>query len=136
MPLPKNVLIGYSIEKAEQALKTAFGNIDSDLISANNRIYYAIFYIVTALSYKDNFTTSSHQNLMGWFNKKYIYEENIFDSNLSKIYTQTMRNRQKYDYNIAEFPDKQATKENYLKAKELVDTIKAYIKEELENSQE
>lgn len=135
MPLPKNVLIQYSIEKADQALNTAVCNIDTDLISANNRIYYAIFYIITALSYKDDFTTSSHQELMGWFNKKYIYEEKVFDSNLSKIYTQALRNRQKYDYNIAEFPDKETTRAIYMRANELIETIKAYINQELEKAQ-
>lgn len=132
MPLPKEELIKYSIEKSDQALKTAFDNLEKDLINANNRIYYAVFYIVIALSYLDDFATRSHHNLMGWFNKKYIYENKVFDPILGKIYTQLMRNREKFDYDIAEFPDKEVTIENYEKAKLFVDTIKDHIITELE----
>jgi uncharacterized protein (UPF0332 family) len=131
MSLHKSELIKYSIEKADQSLKTAFDNLDKDLVTANNRIYYSVFYIVTALAYINDYVTSSHHSLMGWFNKKYIYEEKIFEPILSKIYSQLLRNRTKFDYNVSEFPDKETTIENYDKAKLFVNTLKEYITNEL-----
>ncbi|MEW5820781.1 MAG: HEPN domain-containing protein [Cyanobacteriota bacterium] len=128
MPLDKSELIKYSIEKADQALKTAYDNLDKDLITANNRVYYSVFYAVTALAYIDNYVTSSHKSLMGWFNKKYIYEDKAFDPVLSKIYSQLLRNRTRFDYNIAEFPDKETVIDNYNKAKLFVNTLREYIK--------
>jgi len=49
---------------------------------AVNRIYYGLFYIITALSLKYEFSTSKHQQLIGWFNKTFIKSE-IFSKNLT-----------------------------------------------------
>jgi hypothetical protein len=63
-------MIKYSLEKAEQAIASAKINIKSEFLSdAPNRIYYAAFYSVLALGYLDDFVTSKHSQLMGWFNK-------------------------------------------------------------------
>jgi len=65
-------LTKYSVEKSDQALETGIKLLEIDLQTAQNRIYYAVFYLVLALGYLDGFTTGKHHQLMGWFNKKYI----------------------------------------------------------------
>lgn len=95
------ILIQNAIEKSEEAIKAAKSNFNSGFYSTcQNRLYYALFYIVTALAYRDNFITSKHSQLMSWFNKKYIYTEKIFDNRLFKIYKETFANRQKSDYDF------------------------------------
>jgi uncharacterized protein (UPF0332 family) len=82
------------LEKAKSALDDAEFNTENNRYNtALNRIYYSIFYSVMSLGYLDNFITSKHKQLMGWFNKKYIYEEKIFDENLSKIFKEAYENR-------------------------------------------
>ena len=39
---------------------------------ALNRIYYGIFYIVSALAIKNRFSTANHSQLIGWFNTNYV----------------------------------------------------------------
>jgi len=123
----KKTLIKYSIGKAVQALETAFNSIDSDLLNAQNRAYYAVFYIILALGYVEGYTTGKHRQLMGWFNKKYIYEEQIFDKSFSKIYSRLYVNRQKFDYDVSEFPTKEQTEKDLDEAKYLVETVEKHI---------
>lgn len=100
-PSDKQVMINLSIEKAQKALISAEENLKiNQLETALNRNYYAIFYSVMALGYKNNFTTSKHSKLMGWFNKKFIHEDKIFDSDMYEIYSKAFERRQKCDYDI------------------------------------
>ena len=81
----REVLIKNAILKSEEALQDAEIAISNDrLTNAQNRIYYALFYITCGLGYLNNFVTSKHKELMGWFNKKFIYEDEAFDEELLK----------------------------------------------------
>ncbi len=69
----KKLFITSFLKKSKEALEDARINLENvRLANALNRIYYAIFYSVVALGYRDNFITSKHKQLMGWFNKKFI----------------------------------------------------------------
>ena len=95
--------------------------------TCQNRLYYAIFYIVSALAYKNNFVTSKHSQLMGWFNKKYIYEDKIFDSKMLAIYKDAFESRQKSDYDITYLPDKNEIFVFITDVKYFIDEIKKYL---------
>lgn len=123
----KDILTKHSIEKSLQALVTAEKNLDIDLSVSQNRAYYAVFYIILALAYSDDFSTGKHHQLMGWFNKKYIYENKIFDSSLSKIYSKLLSNRESFDYTVTETPKYETVCEDIEDAKKLVETVKNYI---------
>ena len=70
MGYDKQILVDNAILKAQDAILAAESNFENGFYSTcQNRLYYAIFYIVTALAYKNNFVTSKHSQLMGWFNK-------------------------------------------------------------------
>lgn len=128
--LPKNELIKLSLEKSTQAIKSAKDSIESgNLETAQNRIYYAIFYVVSVLAYKNNFATSKHKQLMGWFNKKYIYEEKIFDENMFNIYKEAFTKRQKTDYEFLFLTDKQDVNSSLEEAIFFVAEIKKYLNE-------
>lgn len=129
MPLSdKEVLIKLSMEKAKQALLSASENLKSgQLETALNRNYYAIFYSVMALGYKHDFVTSKHSKLMGWFNKKFIHEEHIFDEKMYEIYSKAFERRQKSDYDITYKASSEAVKNLIEKSMYFINCIETQI---------
>ena len=124
----KEEMIQQAFERADQAIKSAGMNIENNwLTDAENRIYYAIFYSVVALAYFDGFETSKHSELMGWFNKKYIYQEKVFEEKLFKIYKSIYKNRMMFDYDFKQTPLKEIINQDFADAKYFIQTIKSYI---------
>ena len=124
-------LINNLIQKSSEALNSAEFNFQNEHYeTCQNRLYYAIFYIVSALAYKDKFITSKHAQLMGWFNKNYIYENNIFDSKMFAIYKETFTNRQKSDYDFTYIPDKDEIIALIEDTKFFINKVKSYLTEE------
>ena len=88
------VLLKNCLTKSLEAFNDAKFNFENNRFKVTlNRIYYSIFYSVMALGYKENFISSKHKQLMGWFNKTYIHDKNIFDERLTKIYQKSFNNR-------------------------------------------
>ncbi|MBS1515886.1 MAG: hypothetical protein JSS63_12690 [Bacteroidetes bacterium] len=86
MEFDKSDIIKYRIEKSQTALHEAdYCLKQNSLHLAENRIYYSIFYLVSALAEKDDFATSKHGQLLGWFNKNYV-NAGIVDKKFGKIY--------------------------------------------------
>lgn len=124
----KEALIKLSLEKAEQAIKSAKDNIKlNNLETAQNRIYYSIFYAVCALAYKNGFSTAKHRQLMGWFNKKFIYEDKIFNENMLEIYAETFNYRMKFDYEFTFKTNKKEVENSLNEALFFVNEIKKYL---------
>jgi uncharacterized protein (UPF0332 family) len=130
----KAVLVKNSLHKSEQALKSSELNLANNLLTeAQNRAYYAVFYVVLALGYFDDFATSKHHQLMGWFNKKYIYEQKTFDPSIIRIYNRLIRNRETFDYDVSQNPTKENTVKDIEDAKLFIDIVKTYILKNLIN---
>jgi uncharacterized protein (UPF0332 family) len=128
----KRIFIKNYLEKAQTALDDAELNIEHNrLFTASNRIYYSIFYSVISLSYLENFITSKHSQLMGWFNKKFIYEEKIFDETLMRIYKEAYENRMESDYEISTTLTVEDISANFEKAKSFVKTLSDYISQKI-----
>lgn len=132
----KKTLIKHSIRKSDEAIFEAEKNIEISLSLVQNRNYYAIFYIVLALAYFDDFKTGKHHQLMGWFNKEYIYKHKIFDTKLKDIYRILLANREKTDYSVIEIPTKEQVEKGLEDAKFFVETVKEYILKRLETENE
>ena len=129
----KNELVIWYLEKADDALIAAKDNINlNHLDAAQNRIYYSIFYVISTLAIINNFATAKHKQLMGWFNKKFIYEEKIFDNNIMDIYKDAFLKRQKSDYEKMFYANKEEVEALLDKAVYFVKTVKNYILKELE----
>jgi uncharacterized protein len=98
MPLDKDILIDYRIRRCKETVQDAKIAVENNrLHNAENRIYYAIFYIVSALSLKFDYSTSKHIQLMGWFNRNFI-KTGLFGKDLNKIYKNAFEKRQEGDY--------------------------------------
>lgn len=91
-------LINYRLEQAKDTVELSRFLIDSkNLVVAVNRIYYGLFYAVTALAIKHRFETSKHLQLIGWFNKEFIASQKL-DKKYGKILRIAYQNRTKGDY--------------------------------------
>ena len=124
----KKVFIKRYLEKAQEALEDAEFNVDNDKLStALNRIYYSIFYSISALAYLKGFTTSKHFQLMGWFNKNYIHDNKVFEDTLYKVYKEAYENRQESDYSLFFDYDKDEIFSNLNNAKKFVKEVSSYI---------
>lgn len=94
----RETLINYRVEKAKKAGEDVRFLIDSDKLHlAVNRIYYGAFYILSALALKYQFQTSSHQELIGWFNKEFVKAE-VVDRKYGRFVHKAYDKRSKADY--------------------------------------
>jgi uncharacterized protein (UPF0332 family) len=117
-------LIAYNIEKAETAINdTHFLIENKKSYLAYNRIYYACFYIITALALKNDFSTSKHKQLIGWFNKNYV-KENIVDKKYGKILNKAFDQRTESDYGTVLNPSVEEVLSLLEEVKEFVHVIK------------
>ena len=67
-------LIRYRLDEAFESIEDVRLLIEHErLRSAVNRIYYGMFYSLLALALANNFETSKHSQLIGWFNKEFIH---------------------------------------------------------------
>ncbi|MCL1971908.1 MAG: HEPN domain-containing protein [Endomicrobia bacterium] len=124
----KDILINMWIEKANTAIEDAQAAYDSKRFeNSMNRIYYAIFYMVSSLAQKNDFATSKHSVLLAWFNKKFIYEDKIFDEKLFKIYSKAFSLRQESDYDVSYKLNVEKVKELLFEAKEFIKEVKEYV---------
>jgi len=117
-------LIKFAVIKSKKALQDAQDCVKDDkLETALNRAYYSIFYSVTALAKKYNFSTSKHSALMGWFNKKFIYENKMFDKKMYQTYEEVFLYRQKSDYDLMYTPTKQEVENIIAETGDFVDNV-------------
>lgn len=96
----RDILIEYRLKQAVESIELAKFLLSSDkLVLAVNRIYYGMFYALSALALKHAFKTSKHTQLIGWFNKEFILSKKV-DSKYGKILKQAYQNRTKGDYEV------------------------------------
>lgn len=94
----RNSLIEYRLKQALDTIELARFLLASDkLVIAVNRIYYGMYYALTALALKHTFKTSKHNQLIGWFNKEFISTKEV-DPKYGKILRNAYQNRTKGDY--------------------------------------
>ena len=91
-------LVDYRLRQATDTIELAhFLAISEKYVIAVNRIYYGMYYALTALALKNGFETSKHGQLIGWFNNEYIVTKRL-DPQFGKILRNAFHNRTKGDY--------------------------------------
>ena len=91
-------LLNYRREKAKQSLKDAkimFSK--ASLFSTVNRIYYSIFYEVTALLLIKGLSSSKHSGVRSIFNRKFV-KIGLIKEEFGDFYNKMFEFRQKGDY--------------------------------------
>lgn len=93
-------LIIHNTKKAISTQKEVEFLINNKYYSlAINRIYYGMFYIISAIAIKNGFSTSNHSQIIGWFNKNYVKEKRV-DRKIGRMIYRAFEQRMKSDYNI------------------------------------
>lgn len=96
------------------------------MFGAVNRIYYAMFYAVTALACAHGFTTASHSQLRGYFNREFV-KTGLIPAQHGKAYGIAFDSRKKGDYDdLVEF-EKEQVHEMLSEATEFLRVIKHLI---------
>lgn len=94
----RDSLINYRLDQASETVELARFLISSGKFSvAVNRIYYGMYYALTALSLKYKYETSKHGQLIGWFNKEFVASHQV-EIKYGKIIRRAYQNRTKGDY--------------------------------------
>jgi uncharacterized protein (UPF0332 family) len=124
----RDALIAYRLEQAKETIDLSRFLIDSDkLVVAVNRIYYGLYYAVTALALKSHYETSKHTQLIGWFNKEFVSTEQI-DKKFGKILRNAYQNRTKGDYDAFIKFDKEAVEDMHMEILEFIDQVGLMLK--------
>jgi len=127
MAIDTETLIKYRIARSKETIAEAANAIDNNFwFNAENRIYYAMFYIVSALAVKNGFSTSKHAQLLGWFNKNFIMT-GIVPTKYGKIYQLAFNKRQKGDYEDFLSFEKDEVGEDYQNMLEFIGAIEKLL---------
>jgi len=121
-------LIIYRLKQADETILDVKLLIENNrLRSAVNRIYYGMFYSLLALGLANHYETSKHAQLIGWFNKTFIYG-GLIDSKYGKIINKAFNRRTKGDYDsFIEF-EKEIVMEMFIEMQEFIFAIKTHLK--------
>ena len=121
------VLIKYRMEQAIDTIDVVDFLINSDKLAvAVNRIYYGLYYSVTALAINNGFETSKHAQLIGWFNKEFVATK-LTDPKFGKILKNAFQNRTKGDYDAYVTFQKDEVFQMYYEMIEFINEIKRLI---------
>jgi len=119
----RNELIKYRMQQASECIDEVLFLIDNKKYKiAINRIYYGMFYSLLALGLKDQYESSKHSQLIGWFNKNYIHT-NLIDVKYGKMINKSFTLRNESDYEPFIEYEEQEVKELYDKMKEFIKTV-------------
>ena len=124
-------LIIYRREKAKETLRDAKILLDSEsLHSSVNRIYYAMFYSVSALLYTKGLSSAKHTGIKSLFNQHFV-KPGVVDAEFGKFYSRMFEFRQKSDYaDFVEF-EKEKVAEWFKEADKFIQTIDKIIELEI-----
>ena len=96
----RHTLIRYRIEQAKETIALAkFLFENGKLAVTMNRIYYGMFYALSAIALKDGFETSKHLQMIGWFNKNFVLTQKT-DESFGRTLRRAFQNRTKGDYDV------------------------------------
>ena len=99
---------------------------NNKLFLAINRIYYGLYYILSALAASHQFSTSKHTQLIGWFNKNFV-KENKIDIKYAKYIQVAFEKRNKGDYDLFVEFSEDDVKDIFEKMKETISEIEKLI---------
>ena len=125
----RKIIVEYWKQKARECLEDAKLLLENKrLHSAVNRIYYALFYQVSALLLAKGFSFSKHSGVLAAFNREFVKTGKI-DKELGRFYNRMFEHRKAGDYGeFVEFEERDV-KEWLEKAKEFIGAVEKLIRE-------
>lgn len=119
----------YRLEMAQERLHSSKILLDDGSYKDSiGRSYYAMFTAVRALLAMEGQDFSKHAGVIAYFQKEFI-KTGKFDKKYSKYISQAFQIRNNTDYADFFIVSAQDAKEQYEKAKEFLEVITQYLKE-------
>lgn len=117
----------YRLSRAKETLESAVVLYKiKDLIGANNRAYYSIFYAIRAVLALEQVDFKRHKDVIGYFNKNYVKNE-IFPRKMGSKIVQAQTIREDSDYDDGYEPNYEKTAEQIETSKELIKLVEEYL---------
>jgi uncharacterized protein (UPF0332 family) len=124
-------LIDYRREKAAETLENARVSLEKKhLFSAVNRVYYALFYEISALLKTKNLSSPKHSGIRALFNQHFV-KTGIVEVEIGKFYSDMFVFRQKGDYEDFIYFKENDVEEWILKAEKYIVMLEKYIEKEM-----
>ncbi len=102
-PGDRDTLIKHRMNRARETRLESILLFENGMLAAVvNRVYYSMFYALSALAILQEFETGKHAQLIGWLNKNFI-KTGMVDNRYSKIISQAFDKRMLGDY--ADLPE-------------------------------
>jgi uncharacterized protein (UPF0332 family) len=96
----RQTLIGHRLAQMRTAARSSRVLLNElDMQGAANRLYYSIFYAISALALAREKSFSRHGALIGWFNSEYVNSGKI-DSSFGRFINTSWKNRTRGDYQV------------------------------------
>ncbi len=125
--ISRSALINYKLEKANQTIKEADFLESADFYNtAVNRLYYAAYYVASALMLSDSLETATHKGIKTMLGLKFISTGKL-DREYGKIYQRLFDSRQAGDYDDFVYHDKEVYDELRILSVKFVTEITEYI---------
>ncbi|MCD8030979.1 MAG: HEPN domain-containing protein [Bacteroides sp.] len=123
----RNAIISTRIEKSDQALIEAKGNIQMQFWNtAANRLYYSCYNLVSALLIKSGYSAQSHKGVATLFALHFI-KTNIIPKEIGKTYNQLFLLRQTGDYDDWNLIEEEDVTAMIKPTERLIQTIKKLL---------
>ena len=125
----RNALILYRIDSAKSTLQEIPVHIANGFYkTAMNRMYYACYYMVSALLISKEIEAQTHAGVRQMFGLHFV-KTSIVPINLGKFYTDLFANRQESDYVDFVYYDENVLNELYPIALEFIERIELIIRD-------
>jgi len=130
MVYDREVLIRHRVQRGRETAEEAKLALDNDRLNlAENRIYYAMFYMVQALAIKHDFKTSKHAQLLGWFNKEFVRAGRI-EEVFGNVFHSGFEKRRESDYDDFVTFEIEEVQRDFCNMNRFLDVIEALIQAE------
>jgi len=129
MKTPKSPqdLISLRIEQAEKTIEVVEQCLSQHMLAlATNRIYYGMFYAMLALALLNQYKSSKHLQIIGWFNKNFVHTH-IFPVDFGQMVKQAFEARSNADYELDMVPTHEELVEMLTDMKTFISAIKAWL---------
>ena len=126
-PKVSKELAKHRLEQAKENLEEAEILYDANKFKgANNRAYYSIFHSIKAVLALEPIDFKRHKDVVGYFNKNYVYPE-IFPRKIGSKIADASSVREDSDYDDEYIVKPEDTLKQIETAKELLKLVEEYI---------
>jgi uncharacterized protein (UPF0332 family) len=120
-------VVRYWWNKAEHSIESAQRELDAGELSyAMNRIYYSVFYAVSAALLERGLSFKRHSGVRHTFHREFI-KSGLIESEWAKFYDRLFEDRQEGDYMALITFEREYVEKQLIKGREFLEQIRPFI---------